>query len=89
MLAVQPVQLHGSFGRDAATGRGTVFATRELLKASGLGSLKGKEFVIQASFVSTFLSSDVLRQATLLGLSKLIMLSISVVYLTLFYNAIS
>ena len=46
-LTVQPVQLHGSYGRDAATGRGTVFATRELLKASGQGSLKGKEYVIQ------------------------------------------
>ena len=48
---MQPVQLHGSFGRDAATGRGTVFATRELLKASGQGSLKGKEFVIQVSLL--------------------------------------
>ena len=47
VFVMQPVQLHGSFGRDAATGRGTVFATRELLKASGHGSLKGKEFVIQ------------------------------------------
>ena len=51
MLALQPVQLHGSFGRDAATGRGTVFATRELLKASGHGSLKGKEFVIQVQMI--------------------------------------
>ena len=40
--------LHGSWGREAATGRGTVFATRELLKASGLGSIEGKTFVIQA-----------------------------------------
>ncbi|KIZ01160.1 glutamate dehydrogenase (NAD(P)+) [Monoraphidium neglectum] len=28
----KPVHLHGSLGRDAATGRGAVFATRELLK---------------------------------------------------------
>ncbi len=40
--------LHGSWGREAATGRGTVFATRELLKASGLGGIEGKTFVIQA-----------------------------------------
>ena len=46
---VQPVNLHGSYGRDAATGRGTVFATRELLKASGAGGLVDKTFVIQAS----------------------------------------
>ena len=28
----QPVYLHGSLGREAATGRGTTFAIRELLK---------------------------------------------------------
>ena len=39
--------LHGSWGREAATGRGTVFATRELLQASGMGSIEGKTFVIQ------------------------------------------
>jgi len=42
------VYLHGSWGREAATGRGTVFATRELLQASGMGSIEGKTFVIQA-----------------------------------------
>ena len=45
---MQPVHLHGSLGREAATGRGTVFATRELLKHSGHGTISGKTFVIQA-----------------------------------------
>ena len=40
--------LHGSLGREAATGRGTVFAIRELLKAQGQGEIAGKSFVIQA-----------------------------------------
>lgn len=43
----KPVYLHGSWGRESATGRGTVFAVRELLKASGDGEIKGKKFVIQ------------------------------------------
>ena len=47
-LAAQPVHLHGSYGREAATGRGTVFATRELLKAFHMGGISGKTFVIQA-----------------------------------------
>ena len=34
-------------GREAATGRGTVFATRELLKATGAGHIADKKFVIQ------------------------------------------
>jgi glutamate dehydrogenase (NAD(P)+) len=41
------VWLHGSLGREAATGRGTVFAIRELLAAQGLGEIKNKSFVIQ------------------------------------------
>ena len=45
----QPVHLHGSYGRDAATGRGTVFATRELLKAYNAGPIAGKTFAIQVS----------------------------------------
>ena len=44
---LQPVWLHGSLGREAATGRGTVFAIRELFKAQGLGDIKNKSFVIQ------------------------------------------
>lgn len=43
----KPVHLHGSLGREAATGRGTVFATRELLKHSGQGSIAGKSIVVQ------------------------------------------
>ncbi len=46
---MQPVHLHGSYGREAATGRGTVFATRELLKAFHMGGISGKTFVIQVS----------------------------------------
>lgn len=41
------MHLHGSLGREAATGRGTVIAIRELLKAQGLGGIMGKTFVIQ------------------------------------------
>lgn len=48
----KPVYLHGSWGREAATGRGTVFATRELLKATGHGEIAGKTFVIQVSLVT-------------------------------------
>lgn len=46
-LLVQPVQLHGSLGREAATGRGTVFAIRELLKHSNAGTIANKTYVIQ------------------------------------------
>ena len=46
-LCLQPVHLHGSLGREAATGRGTVYATRELLKHSGLGGIANKTYVIQ------------------------------------------
>lgn len=43
----KPVWLHGSLGREAATGRGTVFAIREAVKALKMGSLKDKTCVIQ------------------------------------------
>jgi len=43
----KPVWLHGSLGRDAATGRGTVFAIREALAALGRGKIEDKTFVIQ------------------------------------------
>lgn len=43
----KPVWLHGSLGRDAATGRGTVFAIREALAALKMGKIKDKTFVIQ------------------------------------------
>lgn len=44
---LQPVHLHGSLGREAATGRGTVFAIRELLKATHAGKISDHTFVIQ------------------------------------------
>jgi len=43
----KPVHLHGSLGREAATGRGTVFAIRELLKATQSGRIQDHTFVIQ------------------------------------------
>ncbi|KAK9807101.1 hypothetical protein WJX73_005054 [Symbiochloris irregularis] len=43
----KPLALHGSYGREYATGRGVVLAARELLKAEHAGRLAGKEFVIQ------------------------------------------
>lgn len=42
----KPVDLHGSLGRDAATGRGCLFAIREALKHDGR-DLDGTRFVIQ------------------------------------------
>lgn len=42
----KPVKLHGSRGREAATGRGCMFAIREVLKAQGEG-LQDKRFVVQ------------------------------------------
>jgi glutamate dehydrogenase (NAD(P)+) len=42
----KPVELHGSLGRDAATGRGCLFAIREVLHHAG-DSLQGKRFAIQ------------------------------------------
>ncbi len=42
----KPVELHGSLGRDAATGRGCVVAAREVLLAAGK-KLEGTTFAIQ------------------------------------------
>jgi glutamate dehydrogenase (NAD(P)+) len=42
----KPIELHGSLGRDAATGRGCVFAVREVLAAAGK-KLQGTTFAIQ------------------------------------------
>ena len=53
-LCLQPVHLHGSLGREAATGRGTVYATRELLKHSGLGGIANKTYVIQVCLQGGF-----------------------------------
>ena len=42
----KPVELHGSYGREAATGRGCLFAIREVLATEGR-KLAGARFVIQ------------------------------------------
>jgi glutamate dehydrogenase (NAD(P)+) len=42
----KPVELHGSYGRESATGRGCMFAIREVL-ASGGKKLEGTRFAIQ------------------------------------------
>lgn len=47
LAAPQPVHLHGSLGREAATGRGVLFATRELLKATHAGKIADQSYVIQ------------------------------------------
>lgn len=44
---LQPVYLHGSLGREAATGRGVVVATSELMKHMDNGKIEGKTIVIQ------------------------------------------
>ena len=46
--AGKPLALHGSYGREYATGRGVMLATRELLRAEHLGKIAGKDFVVQA-----------------------------------------
>lgn len=43
----KPIALGGSLGRDAATGRGTVFAIREILRLKEMGSIAGKTFAVQ------------------------------------------
>lgn len=42
----KPIALHGSLGRDAATGRGCLFAIREALAADGK-KLQGTRFAVQ------------------------------------------
>ncbi len=46
VITGKPVELYGSLGRDAATGRGCLFAIREVYKHKG-ESLKDKTFIIQ------------------------------------------
>ena len=58
----KPVSLHGSLGRNEATGRGVMFATREVLASDGT-SLEGKRVVIQGfgnvgSFAAKFLQEQ-------------------------------
>ncbi len=43
----KPVDLFGSKGREAATGRGVVFALEEYLKDAGDGEIRGKTFAVQ------------------------------------------
>lgn len=43
----KPLELGGSLGRDAATGRGTLFAIREILRLAGAGEIEGKTFAVQ------------------------------------------
>lgn len=43
----KPVDLHGSLGREAATGRGVIIGARELLIHEGHNGLEGKSFAIQ------------------------------------------
>jgi glutamate dehydrogenase (NAD(P)+) len=43
-------ELGGSLGRDAATGRGVLFATEALLAEHGK-SISGQRFVIQVNFI--------------------------------------
>jgi glutamate dehydrogenase (NAD(P)+) len=43
----KPLELGGSLGRDAATGRGTLFAIREILRLAGAGEIAGKTFAVQ------------------------------------------
>ncbi len=42
----KPVELHGSLGRDAATGRGCLFAIREVLATEGK-KIEGTRFIVQ------------------------------------------
>uniref|UniRef100_A0A383WAP6 Glutamate dehydrogenase n=1 Tax=Tetradesmus obliquus TaxID=3088 RepID=A0A383WAP6_TETOB len=43
----KPLHLHGSHGRDTATGRGVLYAAREFLKASLYTNVRDTSFVIQ------------------------------------------
>jgi len=47
----KPVHLHGSLGRESATGRGVVDATGELLKHQEGKTVEGKKVVIQVFFL--------------------------------------
>lgn len=48
---MQPVDLHGSHGREYATGRGAVLATREILLHAHAGKIANKDFIIQVCFL--------------------------------------
>lgn len=52
------MHLHGSLGREAATGRGTVFAIREMLKATHAGKIQDHTFVIQVGLNKDYIVQD-------------------------------
>eukprot|EP00878_Enallax_costatus_P000638 GHUV01000741.1.p1 GENE.GHUV01000741.1~~GHUV01000741.1.p1 ORF type:complete len:451 (+),score=119.24 GHUV01000741.1:190-1542(+) len=58
----KPVHLHGSLGREAATGRGTVFAIREMLKATHAGKIQDHTFVIQGFGNVGAWAADILQE---------------------------
>lgn len=68
----KPVSLGGSIGRSAATGRGVVYATEELLKVEG-ESLQGKKIVIQGfGNVGTWAARDyVALGASIVGIADI------------------
>ena len=47
MVTGKPIWLHGSLGRESATGRGTLFGIMNLLEAFKDGKIEGKKFCIQ------------------------------------------
>ena len=68
----KPVSLGGSVGRDAATGRGVVFAAEELLDAEG-DTLAGKRVAIQGfGNVGTWAARDALSKgAKIVGIADI------------------
>ena len=68
----KPVSLGGSIGREAATGRGVVYATEELLKAER-ETLRGKKVVIQGfGNVGTWAARDFVAQgASIIGIADI------------------
>ncbi|MFK8001103.1 MAG: Glu/Leu/Phe/Val dehydrogenase [Polyangiales bacterium] len=68
----KPVSLGGSIGRTAATGRGVVYATEELLKTEG-ETLEGKTVVIQGfGNVGTWAARDyVAKGAKIIGIADI------------------
>ena len=68
----KPVSLGGSIGRSAATGRGVVYATEELLKAES-DQLAGKKIVIQGfGNVGTWAARDFVEKgASIVGIADI------------------
>ncbi len=59
--AGKPTHLHGVNGREYATGRGVMLASRELLRAFNMGKISGKTFVIQVRMRNAFPFSQCLQ----------------------------